>query len=286
VTGGPRLYAVAVSDMIQNGTVIATIGSGVAADGHGNTNTASTSLDNTVDFVLPLIVDVPADIVVGNTPGLAGATVIYQPPLASGGVAPVVVSCDHPSGAFFPLGVTVVSCTARDSNPATLERATFSTATGSFTITVNDVETPTIDDPADITRVTDQSTVVVTFNQPSAVDNSGLTPTVACVPASGSTFSIGAHTVTCTATDAAGNHAASSFVVTVSAPPTSTTGSPTPTTAPVTTVVPSTQPIGLTGVLPATGAPSTGMTQIAGALILLGGALILARRGRGRVRRL
>ena len=43
-------YNVAVSGMTGNGTVIATIGAGVAHDAAGNGNTASTSTDNTVTY--------------------------------------------------------------------------------------------------------------------------------------------------------------------------------------------------------------------------------------------
>jgi hypothetical protein len=50
VTGGPAVYNVAVSGMTVNGTVIATIPAGGAADSLGNLNTASTSTDNTVTF--------------------------------------------------------------------------------------------------------------------------------------------------------------------------------------------------------------------------------------------
>jgi len=54
----------------------------------------------------------------------------------------------------------------------------------------------------------------VTFTV-TATDDSGAVPSVLCTPASGSTFAIGNTTVTCSATDAAGNSATSSFVVTV-----------------------------------------------------------------------
>lgn len=50
VTGGPAIYSVAVSGMTGNGTVIVTVPAGVAADTLGNTNAASTSVDNTVTF--------------------------------------------------------------------------------------------------------------------------------------------------------------------------------------------------------------------------------------------
>jgi hypothetical protein len=48
-----------------------------------------------------------------------------------------------------------------------------------------------------------------------ATDNSGLVPVLACSPLSGATHAIGTSTVSCTATDAAGNSAAASFTVSV-----------------------------------------------------------------------
>jgi hypothetical protein len=54
VTGGPKVYNVAVSGMVGNGTVIASIPANAAQDVSGNENTASTSSDNTVTyFVAP-----------------------------------------------------------------------------------------------------------------------------------------------------------------------------------------------------------------------------------------
>ncbi|HJU39603.1 MAG TPA: hypothetical protein VJ724_08520, partial [Tahibacter sp.] len=50
VTGGPTIYNVAVSGMTANGTVIASVAAGVASDALGNTNAASTSVDNSVTF--------------------------------------------------------------------------------------------------------------------------------------------------------------------------------------------------------------------------------------------
>jgi hypothetical protein len=50
ITGGPSTYNVAVSGMTGSGTVIVNIPSGVAADGVGNLNNASTSSDNTVTY--------------------------------------------------------------------------------------------------------------------------------------------------------------------------------------------------------------------------------------------
>lgn len=64
---------------------------------------------------------------------------------------------------------------------------------------------------------TSLSGAAVTFANPTATDNVDGTDPVTCSPASGSTFAIGVTTVTCTATDKAGNSSHTSFTVTVSA---------------------------------------------------------------------
>ena len=83
-----------------------------------------------------------------------------------------------------------------------------------------DVTAPVISNvPADITRVADSAAgAVVTFPTPTAVDNTDGAVPVICSPASGSQFPIGTTAVTCTATDASGNSASSSFNVTVTDP--------------------------------------------------------------------
>src|SRR5206468_1172208 len=50
VSGSGTTYDVAVSGMTSDGTVIATVGAGVATDPLGNGNSASTSTDNTVTY--------------------------------------------------------------------------------------------------------------------------------------------------------------------------------------------------------------------------------------------
>ena len=76
----------------------------------------------------------PADISASNDPGLCGAVVTYTEP---SGESCGTVTCDHPSGSFFPVGETTVTCTAQ-AGP-----------TCSFKITVTDDEDPviTIRDP-------------------------------------------------------------------------------------------------------------------------------------------
>jgi cyclophilin family peptidyl-prolyl cis-trans isomerase len=52
VTGSGKTYDVAITGMGKSGTLIVTVGAGKASDLAGNTNTASTSKDNTVNFIL------------------------------------------------------------------------------------------------------------------------------------------------------------------------------------------------------------------------------------------
>lgn len=124
-------YTVAVSGMAGDGVVIASIPAGAAEDAEGNPNTASTSTDNQVTYqVTPvtLAIQVPDDIVVYADYGEPGIAVDYPAPTTTGGTPPVAVVCDHASGDVYPLGTTLIECTATD--------AAQQTATDSFTITV------------------------------------------------------------------------------------------------------------------------------------------------------
>lgn len=64
-------------------------------------------------------------------------------------------------------------------------------------------------------EATGSSGATVSFSAPTATDAVDPAPVVSCSPASGSTFVIGTTAVSCTATDASGNHASASFSVVV-----------------------------------------------------------------------
>lgn len=83
------------------------------------------------------------------------------------------------------------------------------------TITVNDTEPPTVTCSGDIevTIGPGETEAVVEFT-PTVVDNCG-SATVSCVPPSGSSFPVGATSVTCTGVDQCGNSSECSFVVDV-----------------------------------------------------------------------
>lgn len=75
------------------------------------------------------VLECPTNILVSNDPGLCGAVVNYTEPSGEGCGT---VTCDHPSGSFFPVGTTMVTCTST-AGPSC-----------SFNVTVTDDEAPVI----------------------------------------------------------------------------------------------------------------------------------------------
>jgi len=167
------------------------------------------SLIQTKDEEKPSIT-APADITTGNDPGLASALVAVGSPAATDNCVDVKVSGVRSDGAAidapYPVGSTTITWTATD--------AAGNVATASQVITVLDVEAPSLSVPADITVPATSLNGVVVIYHLYATDNVAVT-SLNCTKLSGSTFPIGATSVTCTAADAAGNHKSASFVVTV-----------------------------------------------------------------------
>jgi hypothetical protein len=161
------------------------------------------------DANTPPTLSLPAGIT-AEAAGAAGASVTFAVDASDAEEGPLAASCAPGSGALFPLGMTTVNCTATDADGAT--------ASGAFTVTVVDTTPPAIATPGNITQTAPAGTGDVVNFIVSAADlvSGSLTP--ACAPASGSVFSIGSTTVTCTAQDAAGNGATASFTVTVLGP--------------------------------------------------------------------
>lgn len=145
----------------------------------------------------------------------SGAVVVYTSPGWTDNVdSPGTASCAPASGSTFALGTTTVTCTASD--------AAGNSSTSSFVVTVADTTAPTIDPHADVPgTATGPAGGVVNYDAPATHDLVDGDGTATCAPASGSTFQLGTTTVTCTATDAAGNPAAStsfSVIITNTAP--------------------------------------------------------------------
>lgn len=181
----------------------------MATDTSGNTSSCTFTV--TLNDTQPPSITCPANISRNNDPNQCGAVVSYPVPTVSDNCPGATVGCSPASGSFFPVATTTVTCTATDSGG--------NTAQCSFTVTVNDTQPPAITCQANVTAVAaptcpPSTGAAVTFPPPAASDNCpGVT--AICSPASGSAFPVGTTTVTCTATDAAGNTASCTFTVTV-----------------------------------------------------------------------
>jgi len=153
------------------------------------------------------------NIIVGNDPGLASAVVAVARPDAADDCTPVTLSSARSDGetsldAPYRVGITTITWTAKD------EAGNASTATQ--TVKVEDREAPVFAPSAlSVIEVnaTSPSGAAVSY-APRATDNVGVISLV-CDPASGSTFSVGSHDVSCVASDAAGNSSSRGFSVNV-----------------------------------------------------------------------
>jgi len=178
-------------------TVIATDNAGVRTIGPGSFDVLARPGQQAPLLALP-------ESVFAEATGPSGANVTFVVSGYSFVDPAPTITCDHASGALFPLDVTTVNCTATDSSGST---------SGSFEVYVTDTGPPVVHVPADIVS----STQVVTFTA-TATDAIDGSIAVTCSPASGDTFPTGVTTVLCSATDAHANSAFGSFHVTVTLP--------------------------------------------------------------------
>ncbi|MDQ3851321.1 MAG: HYR domain-containing protein [Thermoproteota archaeon] len=183
------------------------------------------------DTTVPVIA-IPDDITEEAT-GPNGAEVSFEVTAEDEVDGPVDVSCDYNSGDTFPIGQTVVTCTAEDvaGNPSE----------ESFTITVQDTTAPDVE----ITGAVDRSGREIT-------DGSGMTPVPYIRITFGATDAVGIEEIECSldgeaftscespmvydrlsrtthevivrATDEAGNAGEDEFTWTVGAPPSNSGG--------------------------------------------------------------
>ena len=200
-----------------NGTEItntASVSSSATPDLFGDNNSISASTEITPDTGAQCTLTCPSNIVSSNDAG-TGVHVIHSADLAqpttTGACGTVTLSASpdpHTNDYSFPIGTSFVTATADTGDTCT------------FTVTVNDVENPTITCPADISTFESSAgagSTEVTYTV-TANDNSG-SVTVDCgAHPSGSSFPVGTTQVTCMATDGSGNNSPScTFNVTVDA---------------------------------------------------------------------
>jgi hypothetical protein len=183
-----------------------------ATDADGLSGTAIQTV-TVVDKENPLLA-APADATADNDPGLPSAVVLAGGASAEDNCHEVTISSARSdgaaSGAPYMVGLTKVTWTATD--------ASGNIATAVQSITVKDVEAPSLTAPANRTvDATSPSGVIVFFSLESH-DNVAVSSLV-CTPLSGSRLPIGDNPISCTAYDAAGNHTSASFVVSVTNAP-------------------------------------------------------------------
>lgn len=177
------------------------------ADASGNT--ASCSFSVIVNDTQAPNITCPANIVKNTDFNLCSTAATWTSPSVSDNCPGVgVPSCTPVSGSVFQKGVTTVSCSVSD--------ASGNSRTCTFTVTVNDVQPPTIACPSNQSFEADAtcSGKNVTYTAPTVTDNCP-NVTYSCVPTSGSFFNIGTTTVLCTARDASNNTATCSFTINI-----------------------------------------------------------------------
>lgn len=179
-----------------------------ATDGVGNT--ATCVFDVTVsDNVNPTITGCPANITTTNAPNQCGAYVAWTLPSISDNCPGLSVTATYNPGDFFPVGTTPVMYTATDANG--------NVSTCSFTVTVNDVGTPSFTNcPSNITTNNTVGTCGANVSWTPPIASGGCaTLTVTSTANPGDNFPVGTTTVTYTADDGAGNTATCSFNITI-----------------------------------------------------------------------
>lgn len=138
--------------------------------------------------------------------GPSGANVPYSTSSQDKEDGSLTPTCDHPSGALFPIGTTSVSCTVTDSNNNSIS--------GTFTITVRDT-TPPAFAPFQPTEGVRDDTGVQVFFDVTATDLVDGNVSVSCNYQSGYKFPPGVTTLTCSASDSRGNQSTKNVQITV-----------------------------------------------------------------------
>ena len=184
-----------------------------ATDASNNQSSPCSFTVTVRDSIAPIFGACPKNIYADTSAGACTATATYTAPTATDNCTTnPTVTCTPASGSSFELGVTTVTCSAKDAANNTSNAC-------SFTVIVSDNVAPTLGAcPANISAnsTAGMCTAVVNYPLPTAMDNCTANPTVTCNPVPGATFIIGVTTVTCRATDSANNPSSScSFTVTV-----------------------------------------------------------------------
>lgn len=187
------------------GTIVGGGTTTITCTTNDGTNQSSCTTGFTVLDVTAPDITCPLDITTSAAQDACTASVSFATPIGTDTCGAANVVCAPASGSPFPVASTPVTCTATDlsnnSQPCT------------FNVAVEDTQPPAIACPEDVlVNLPNGTSAPVSYAAPQVGDNCQGT-TVECVPPSGSVFSIGETTVTCTATDAHQNTNQCAFTV-------------------------------------------------------------------------
>jgi gliding motility-associated-like protein len=170
--------------------------------------TSTCTFNVTVRDATPPIVSAATPNVIVNAGSNCKAAATWTAPQFTDNCSITSVTSTHTPGAVFSIGVTTVIYTARD--------AAGNSTTSRFTVTVKDVNAPTVSScPADITiQPSTGCQATATWTPPTFTDGCSAV-TVTSSHMSGATFNAGSTTVTYTAKDVAGNSTLCTFNVIV-----------------------------------------------------------------------
>lgn len=180
-------------------------------DAAGNISIANQSI-TAIDTTAPTLI-CPSDIVITTLAVQGcGANVTWTVPTATDNCdsdVQVATSSPFSPGDLFPLGTTEITYFAVD-DAGNLDSC-------KFNVTVSDVDAPIfLNCPSDMTVPSGVSCdTVVTWFEPTVIDNCDNNVVVISSPSQGTAFMAGTTTVTYTATDASGNISTCSFDITV-----------------------------------------------------------------------
>ncbi|MCB9235050.1 MAG: HYR domain-containing protein [Bacteroidia bacterium] len=180
----------------------------LVTDPSGNEATCSFTITVT-DNENPVIT-CPADLTVSNDAGNCSAVVNYAVSTSDNCTGKTLSqNTGQSSGSAFAIGSTTNSFTVTD--------ASGNTASCSFTVTVNDTESPTLSCPSAISVSNDAGncSAVVTYSVTASDNCTGYSLSQTAGQASGTTFALGSTSNSFTVTDASGNSTSCSFTVTV-----------------------------------------------------------------------
>jgi len=171
-----------------------------------------------LDVDSPILSNCPLDTVLNNDSSLCGAVFVYALPTAMDNCASVLTpvqidTTGYMSNDMFPVGTTQLVYAVTDSAG--------NSDTCSFTITVNDVESPVLSCPSDTIMFNnaDSCGAIFTYLPPTANDNCDTSLTIVQIDTSGyvsgDLFPVGSTEIVYAVEDIAGNSDTCSFIITV-----------------------------------------------------------------------